>query len=184
MLSHSMNSTARDEELGYNNPYNPFASPGGSSFDNGLNVNNNNNPYSSGYRGKRDVLSEDGTDSDSQEKQPLNLSNEEDHADPAVSQTPLKTAENEDSPEEPIVPPSSGTNDDDVKPPASVVRGRSFPRDGDEETSGGSKSARQISTNDPTKTRRPIETGVVYTKWGSISAGRLIAGKSLIKFIS
>jgi len=177
MLSHSMNSTARDEERGYYNPYNPnpFNSQGGSvpSYDTGLNSNNNNNnnPPLGGWRGKRSVLSEDGGFSESQEKNPLDISNEEDPS----PQSPPAAVANEASAEEPIIPPSSVTSEEET-PAAPVARGRSFPRDEDEKTTGGSKSARQISTNDPNKTRRPIETGVVYTKWGSISAGRLIAG--------
>jgi len=156
-----MNSTARDEELGYN-PYNPYNSQPGSSSN--TNYNNNNNQYGSANRWKRDLETHDG-DEDSVE-----LSIETDPKSPLLSLRET-SSQAETSQEE---TPSDDDNDTGIKPSIKVpILGRSLPQDS---VADSPKSARQVSTNDPGKTRRPIETGVVYTKWGAISAGRLIGG--------
>lgn len=46
------------------------------------------------------------------------------------------------------------------------------------------KSARQMAAEQKNwkRTRRPVETGVVYTKWGNVAAGRVIAGAWLLLY--
>ncbi|ODM98690.1 hypothetical protein Ocin01_07998 [Orchesella cincta] len=200
MLSHSMNATVRDEELnpyGSNPSYNPFPNSGTNPFN--TNNNNNNNNYnpspnnnpSVGYnynRGKRDVGENNGLNGSSED---VGIGKAEDEEGTIVA------SDNENYDEN-----SSGSDEDglgqydteDSKPAndngnATAVEDSpvlNLPHDGDVDSdvvllpgasgSASSKSARQVSPNKPGRTRRPIETGVVYTQWGSISAGRLIAG--------
>jgi len=195
-----MNATVRDEELnpyggGYNpNPNQPPLYPNANGGSNPFNTNNNNNNNNNGvynpnpnnnqnapnyYRGRRDVggndsasLHHDASSNENYDEKESDSAEEDDGYD-TEKETNDVGDENDNGnssnqgKDSPLDLPQD--TDHDLDSDVDILpEGRAL--------NSNSKSARQVSPNKPGKTRRPIETGVVYTQWGSISAGRLIAG--------
>lgn len=199
MLSHSMNATMREDELnpgfgGYNpNPGfgNGYPNANGNNPIGGNNPyspnNNNNNGYpnqnpsfgSSGsssnnqWRGKRDVSNGNSEsnwnlskETGSRIKNSQEQAENQDYDGTGTSSQEHDEYEMKEESEKPKKDELNLSLDSDVDV-ISDVSSESLP-----------KSARQMAAEQKTwkKTRQPIETGVIYTKWGNVAAGRVIAG--------
>ncbi|CAL8086508.1 unnamed protein product [Orchesella dallaii] len=166
---------------------------------------NNQNTGSNYYRGRRDV-SENETSEESSEEDGVGQNEVDTESPNVENVNPKQAASNnldyqEDISDSSENDPDNYDTDKNISETASATDVQeepeksssnqdslsNLPQDTDDDveillpesrasSGSSSKSARQVSTNKPGRTRRPIETGVVYTDWGSISAGRLIAG--------
>lgn len=191
MLSSSLNATLRDEEINPYGGYNPgYGSGTGTSYGNGYNpgntnfnnnnnnnnnydpYNNNNNNNNNNYNNNNPPL---GYNRGKRDTGDIEINDDPDFADDFSSSEEDDASDVQDTKTN-----STSATDDAAKSDKAKVSGEVEYAVLPNGNSGSSKSARQqVITDNRKRTRRPIETGVVYTKWGSVAAGRVIAGKSV-----